>query len=276
MRFYEVRQFTVPGVRFNEAVPNTDPATGRPKPVTATPQKPAPATPQKPAPAASSAVKKKKPLPAVVPISHKKIVDKKLENTSLGSYIEDVARKNQIVGVHLANFLAQCKVETAGWQSLAEWADGKKYDITVDPANATKLGNTQPGDGPKYKGRGFIHLTGRWNYAECGKALGIDLIKHPELLETNTEIAAKSALWFWNRFIRPNYKANDVHGISKRVNGTNPNGMTARINAFNEYIKILKTPITRINPGHSLRVEVDPADPVTQLAAGEEPEQTVA
>lgn len=222
-------------------------------------------------------VKKKKPTPPpVAPTPKHKIVDKKLENNSLGSYIESVARKNGITGVHLANFLAQCKVETAKWASLHEWSDGWQYDPSVNPAAAKRLGNLYKGDGPKYKGRGFIHLTGRWNYTECGKAIGADLVNHPELVETNTTIAGQSALWFWNKFIRPNYKANDIHGVSVRVNGTNPNGLSARITAFNEYIKTLTAPINKLNPFK--KAEAEPTDG-TQVAAADtetDPEQSVA
>lgn len=220
-------------------------------------------------------LKKKKPAPPpVAKTPPAKIVDKKLEATPLGSYIESVARKNGINGVHLANFLAQCKVETANWASLKEWSDGWQYDPSVNPVGAKKLGNLYKGDGPRYKGRGFIHLTGRWNYAECGKAIGADLVNHPELVETNTQIAGQSTLWFWNRFIRNNYKANDIHGVSKRVNGPNPNGLAARVTAFNEYIKTLLVPTKKMNP--LKKAEVEPTD-ATQVAAAEtDPEQTVA
>lgn len=220
---------------------------------------------------------KKKKTPPVAATPPKKIVDKKLETAPLGSYIESVARKNGINGVHLANFLAQCKVETANWASLIEWSDGWQYDPSVNPAAAKRLGNKYKGDGPKYKGRGFIHLTGRWNYEQCAKAIGADIVNHPELVETNSQIAGQTTLWFWNKFIRPNYKANDIHGVSVRVNGTNPNGLSARITAFNEYVSTLLQPVKKMNPFK--KAEVEPTDATTQVAATDvetDPEQSVA
>ena len=59
-----------------------------------------------------------------------------------------------------------------------------------------ELGNTEPGDGARYKGRGFIQITGRSNYEKAGKALGIDLVNHPEKAE-DPEVAAKVAAWYW-------------------------------------------------------------------------------
>lgn len=226
-------------------------------------------------------LKKRKPAPPpVAKTPPAKIIDKKLEAAPLGSYIESVARKNGINGVHLANFLAQCKVETASWASLVERTDGWKYDPSVNPRAAKDLGNKYKGDGPKYKGRGFIHLTGRWNYEQCSKAIGADLVNHPELLETNTELAGQSALWFWNRFIRTNYKANDIHGISRRVNGPDPNGLSARVTAFNEYVKTLLAPLNKMNPVNKFKkAEVEPTDATTQFAAADaetDPEQNVA
>jgi putative chitinase len=60
------------------------------------------------------------------------------------------------------------------------------------------LGNTQPGDGKRYMGRGLIQITGRTNYKAVSDALGVDFVAQPELLEQPTN-AALSAAWFWNK-----------------------------------------------------------------------------
>jgi len=158
-----------------------------------------------------------------------------LETRGLGSYIENKAKADGIKGVQLANFMAQSKIETAGFTALGERADGSGYEGKLI------LGNKYRGDGPLFKGRGFMHLTGRENYTKCAAAMPSckNIVKNPELVATNKTIAADSALWFWNTFIRPNYRANDIHGVSIRVNG-GTNGLTERIAAFKAYVEKLK------------------------------------
>lgn len=63
-----------------------------------------------------------------------------------------------------------------------------------------QMGNTEPGDGYKYRGRGFIQLTGKDNYRAAGEALGLDLVNNPDLA-AKEENAGKVATWFWNENI---------------------------------------------------------------------------
>lgn len=81
------------------------------------------------------------------------------------------------------------------------------------------LGNTHPGDGKRFLGRGLIQITGRKNYAACGAALKFDLLAYPELLEQPAN-AALSAGWFWqsnnlNRFA----DTGNFVGLTKAING---------------------------------------------------------
>jgi putative chitinase len=76
-----------------------------------------------------------------------------------------------------------------------------------------RMGNTQPGDGWKYRGRGLIQLTGRSNY----KAAGFE--HNPELLE-QPEGAAMSAGWFWStNGLNALADRDDVLAVTKRING---------------------------------------------------------
>jgi len=180
---------------------------------------------------ATTAAKPKPQRPAGTPPIHIA-----LEPSGLGAYIESKAKADGIKGVQLANFMAQSRVETAGFTSLEEWADGSAYEFSKI------LGNTQKGDGPRFKGRGFLQLTGRENYTKCANAIGVDIVKNPGLVATNKQVAADTALWFWNTFIRPKYRANDIHGVSIRVNG-GTNGLKERIAAFKAYVEKLKKAI---------------------------------
>jgi len=67
----------------------------------------------------------------------------------------------------------------------------RMYDITGQrPPMARKMGNTEPGDGPRYRGRGYVQLTWKVNYAKAGAKLGIDLVGHPEMA-MRPDVAAK-------------------------------------------------------------------------------------
>ena len=82
-----------------------------------------------------------------------------------------------------------------------------------------RLGNTSEEEASMYLGRGLIQLTGRENYANCGTALGIDLIRNPNLL-IEPKYAALSAGWFWNKKgLNGLADTSDFETMTKRING---------------------------------------------------------
>ena len=89
-----------------------------------------------------------------------------------------------------AAFLAQIAHESGELRYMEELASGADYEGRKD------LGNTEKGDGKRFKGRGPIQLTGRANYRAAGKALGLDLINHPEKVKT-PEVGFRTTVWFW-------------------------------------------------------------------------------
>jgi putative chitinase len=82
-----------------------------------------------------------------------------------------------------------------------------------------RLGNTSEEEASKYLGRGLIQLTGKENYANCGTALGIDLVGNPDLL-VEPQYATLSAGWFWNKKgLNALADASDLETMTKRING---------------------------------------------------------
>lgn len=121
-----------------------------------------------------------------------------------------------------AAFLAQVGHESGDLLYVKELASGAAYEGRRD------LGNTQAGDGVRFKGRGLIQITGRSNYSKCGDALGVDLIAHPELLE-GTDLACRSAAWFWKTHgLNELADQGDFYAITRRING-GTNGLDDRI-----------------------------------------------
>lgn len=124
-----------------------------------------------------------------------------------------------------AAFLAQIAEESGELRYVEEIASGAAYEGRAD------LGNTQPGDGVKFKGRGLIQITGRAEYTECEQALCLDLLNHPELLAT-PENAALSAAWFWeSRGLNTLADADRFGSITRRING-GYNGLDDRIRYY--------------------------------------------
>jgi hypothetical protein len=104
-----------------------------------------------------------------------------------------------------------------------EIADGSAYEGRSD------LGNTKPGDGKRFKGRGLIQLTGRANYAAYSKDTGVDYVAKPLLVATDPLVAVDVACWFWNKHgISKLADKDDVKAVTKAING-GFNGLDDRI-----------------------------------------------
>jgi len=131
-----------------------------------------------------------------------------------------------------ASFLAQLAHESGQLVYVRELASGAAYEGRKD------LGNTQPGDGVRFRGRGLLQITGRTNYAACGKALGLDLLAQPALLE-QTVNACRSAGWFWqSRGLSALADAGDQVAVTRRING-GTNGLAERLAYFKVAQKVL-------------------------------------
>jgi putative chitinase len=127
--------------------------------------------------------------------------------------------------VRQAAFLAQIGHESGGLHWLREiWGPTptqERYEGRAD------LGNTESGDGSRYRGRGYIQLTGRANYARAGAALALDLVDQPQLLEA-PQTAIRTAAWFWKEHGLNELADNDeFEKITRKING-GLNGYTQR------------------------------------------------
>ena len=128
------------------------------------------------------------------------------------------------------HFLAQILHESGRFVYFEEIASGKAYEGRKD------LGNTQAGDGVKFKGRGVIQITGRANYASISKDLGVDFVANPPLL-ADKKWGVISAGWFWNkRKLNIAADADDFIKVTKRING-GTNGLEDR----RKYLNLAKS-----------------------------------
>ncbi|WP_280274712.1 glycoside hydrolase family 19 protein [Nocardia wallacei] len=137
-----------------------------------------------------------------------------------------------------AAFLAQLAHESCQLRYFEELGDDE-YFSQYDPGQAnTAAGNTEPGDGPRYHGRGPIQLTGRANYREAGAALGLDLETTPELA-AQPDIGFRIAQWYWtSRNINALADADDFAAVTRAVNG-GYNGLSARQEYYARALEVL-------------------------------------
>jgi putative chitinase len=150
-------------------------------------------------------------LMAQVPAQHRELVQQ--------------ARAAGIQGAELAHFVAQMAHETGNWQHMEEQpprgAQNPQRYFTRKYQSKKSLGNTSPGDAYRYRGRGYIQLTGRYNYTRAARALGLDLVKHPELA-ADPDVAARIAVWYWRNRVAPRVGDFDQATVQQVTRGINP------------------------------------------------------
>ena len=140
-----------------------------------------------------------------------------LSQAKAQEYLPHLNRAMQEAGINTPQrqeqFLAQLGHESGGLRYMEEIASGAAYEGRRD------LGNTQPGDGTRFKGRGPIQLTGRANYAAAGRALGLDLVNNPQQA-ASPEVGFRIAAWYWQtRGLNNLADQGNFREITRRING---------------------------------------------------------
>lgn len=138
------------------------------------------------------------------------------------------------------HFLAQAYHETSCFLTTEEYGDGNCYNPRIHK-DAIKNGNTEFGDGLKYKGRGLMQLTWKINYQNYKRYTGVNIVNNYSMVSDNLEFACDTAGWFWRNGsawldLNPHADKDDIYYINIGVNG-GANGFSQRI----KYIKKLIT-----------------------------------
>ncbi len=202
--------------------------------------------------------------------------------------LEDQMKKAGITNPkEQAMFMGQMRYETAGFTKLKEgsytadavWklrgAELSKKGITLDQLkreenaygkNAMwermyggRMGNTQPGEGSKYRGRGYVQLTGKENYARMSKLIGVDLVKYPELA-ADPAIAAKIAIAYWkDRNLAGAAQRGDIVSVTKGIQGGTLGIEDRTQSVMAEYNSIVQSNKPIIHPSNSKRIKLNNA-----------------
>ena len=157
----------------------------------------------------------------------------------------------------VAHFLAQIAHESDGFSTTEEYASGAAYEGRLD------LGNTEKGDGRRYKGRGLLQLTGRANYREFGGLMGVDLEGEPHRA-AEPELSLRIACLYWQRRkINRHADRDDLIRVTRRVNG-GLRGLADR----RHYLGRAKAALVRLS-AHDVARDAEPTGrPVLHRGAG--------
>lgn len=207
----------------------------------------------------------------------------------------------------LANFMAQVGAESGGLSRLNEgfrytkgpsavsdnvrsalregpealnaaWKEAmdSKPEKLAELMYGGRMGNTEPGDGYRYHGRGYIQLTGKNQYRAAGESLGLDLVNKPERA-AEPENASKIAVWYWKQNVQA-LAPEDAKEAGSIINtgemGNTPNGLKHRQAEFEKWQQVL-TPevIERLAKGE-IGATVEPRTPQTSQPQTQAPAET--
>lgn len=148
--------------------------------------------------------------------------------------LNNLSPKYGIDGLVLPAFIAQVAHESGGFHYLKELASGRAYEGRKD------LGNIYKGDGVKFKGRGYIQITGRHNYNSFMIWLGgaPDIVSNPEMIE-RPHLAMLATVWFWTtKGCNELARNGNFQGLTRRING-GLNGYAERLEFYKRAKKIL-------------------------------------
>ncbi len=154
------------------------------------------------------------------------------QELALAANVHFTACEFMLSRLRLAHFMAQLIHESGGFRYMEEIASGALYEGRAD------LGNTQPGDGRLFKGRGPIQITGRANYRTFGKIIGIDIERNPSLAAVPS-IGLHLACTYWmRRDLNRLADRDDLIGITRAING-GLNGLDGRRAALGRMMTLL-------------------------------------
>ena len=195
---------------------------------------------------AASGLNEDDPLGRVRPKARPEVATAKAETMDYSEEnIKKIAQQEGFSGSELAAFMAQAKHESDNFVYTAELGNKdyfKKYKPTTKIGKS--LGNTEKGDGYKYRGRGYLQITGKNNYRDVGEMMGLDLVNNPELLE-DPATGMKASIMWWKKNVRARMGDSaftDTKAVSGLVNRGNKNkiakDLKKRQDYFNEYYDV--------------------------------------
>lgn len=165
----------------------------------------------------------------------------------LAAFLAQVGHESARLTRTVENLNYRAPTLMATWPSLFDAELAFEYDRKPERiANVAyngRMGNTAPGDGWKYRGRGLIQITGKSNYTLYGQLMGLDLVNIPSLLESPKNAATSAACFWHTNGLNALADVGDIQNIGSIINtghrGRKPNGADERKALYQVALKVL-------------------------------------